>query len=42
MLERFPWCEKMEVVVVKEGEVVMGLGGGRERVKVRREGRKID
>lgn len=31
MLERFPWCEKMEVVVVKEGEVVMGLGGGERK-----------
>lgn len=24
MLERFPWCEMTELVVVKEGEVVMG------------------
>lgn len=25
-LERFPWCEMMELVVVKEDEVVMRLG----------------
>lgn len=37
MLERFPWCEMMELVVVKEGEVVMGLGG-KVKVRVRWEG----
>ena len=26
MLERFPWCEMMEWVVEKEGEVVMSEG----------------
>lgn len=31
MLERFPWCEMMELVVVKKGEVVMSEG---ECVKV--------
>lgn len=32
MLERFPWCEMMELVVVKKGEVVMGLGASEGEV----------